>query len=196
MTLMMLITMAYGLEKWQNRAEVALKPRVLNVAVVVLMAWSSKDLLLRYPLLWTPEVPEIARAINEDPNPGQVLVYPQEEDAIRAVSHFHLRSNTSFSNPQIRIWFQTLIDRPMRHHTRLATMVARENPRNWPLDDGSLSADLQGLQERGLRYVILDHSQLTEESLAHALQVVDRLGHQCRYFPEWGGLELCLLDGH
>jgi hypothetical protein len=193
MTLMMLCTIGYGWEHWKQSSRYIHKPRVFGVVLLVLLIWSAQDLLLRYPLLWTPKVPLIAQTITQDTNPGSVLVYPQEQEGRRATTHQYLRKDTSFSNPQARLWFQTLINRPMHHYTKLATLIPKSG-RRWKLDGGTLSRiELEQMRTKGLRYVVVDNTQLSTQAQQQTKGLFTQLGYGCSDFDEWGGLTLCLL---
>ena len=127
-----------------------------------------------------------------DSEPGAVVVFPQEKRDQRSSGHQYLR-NTQFSNPQVRLWFQTLIDRPMRHHSKLATLVAKPG-RRWKLDGGSFDKqEILELKRTGLRYLILDREQLSQQQYDRAKRVLSQLGFGCSYFDEWGGVDLCLI---
>ena len=194
MSIMMLITIAYA---WERHSQHPLFKRYIYtkpIIITLLLVSSSFELLTRYPLLWTPSIPLIAQTINRDPTPGAVLVYPQEQEHKKAQTHQYLRKNTSFSNPQARLWFQTLIDRPMHHHSKLATLISK-GTRRWKFDGGGLSMiEVEELRQKGLRYIILDHKSISKQQLQQYLQLFQRKGYGCSTFKEWGSLSLCLLE--
>ena len=81
----------------------------------------------------------------------------------------------------------------MRHHSKLATLIAKPG-RRWKIDGGTLDRqELIQLQQAGLRYLILDRSQLSTGQYDQAKQTLSGLGFGCSYFDEWGGVDLCLL---
>ena len=194
MTLMMLVTIAYGWSDWTAKKKYTGTEHRFFALLSVLLLWSAKDLLFRYPLLWLPKKPLIAQTIERDPTPGAVLIFPQEQEGRKTTSHQYLRNDTSFSNPQARIWFQTLINREMRHHTKLATLVPKTG-RRWKIDGQQLDRrELELLRQQGLRYVILDHKSLNTRQLQQTQGIFSQLGYGCTKFDEWGGLDLCLLE--
>ena len=190
---MLLITIAYAWEQWK-KTEVSANTKKIALGIYIVgLIWSAQDALMRYPLLWTPKTPLFAQTIQQDPNPGAVLVYPQEQEGRKTTSHQYLRKNTSFSNPQARLWFQTLINRPVHHYTKLATLIPN-NGRRWQLDGGSLNkVELQLLIKQGLRYIVLDHTQLSTAKKQKTKGLLSSLGYGCTSFEEWGGIDICLL---
>ncbi|MEC7984544.1 MAG: hypothetical protein VX278_05240 [Myxococcota bacterium] len=194
MNLMLLLTIGFGLQHILDHKKLPLhRNKLLWILTGVLITLSAKDLLLRYPLLWTPKVPLFAQTITMDSTPGAVIVFPQEKETRKSTGHQYLRKNTQFSNPQIRLWFQTLIDRPMRHHSKLATLVAKPG-RRWKIDGGSLDRqELIQLKQAGLRYLIIDRSQLSQRKYEQTKKTVSQQGFGCSYFDEWGGIDLCLI---
>ena len=194
MTLMMIVTIAYGWEQWKYSSWY-IEKKILYLSIYIVgLLWSAQDVLIRYPLLWTPKVPLFAQTIQQDPTAGATLVFPQEKEGKRVTTHQYLRKNTSFSNPQARLWFQTLIDRPTHHYTKLATLIPKQG-RRWQFDGGALNRiEIQLLKKEGLRYVLLDHQQLTDQQLQQSKGLFSQLGYGCTLFNEWGGIDLCLLQ--
>lgn len=193
MTLMMLVSIAVAWNHW-NKTKEKKHTYIQGIVFTFLLISSAQDLLLRYPLLWTPKVPLFAQTIQQDTQEGAVLVYPTEREGKPSTSHQYLRKNTSFSNPQARLWIQTLINRPMFHYTKLATMIPKEG-RRWKFDGGMLSSiEIDQLKQQGLRYVILDSAQLSTQQQQQSKGIFSQKGYGCTHFDEWGGIDLCLLE--
>ena len=91
------------------------------------MLMNAKTYSYNYPLLWTPPVPTFAKQMQEDPMEGSAIVYPQElmDKQRRGQTHSgrnYLSTSLNFSNTQARLWFQTLVNRPMHHSSKLSTL--------------------------------------------------------------------------
>ena len=193
MTLMMLITIAYAWEKRKETEISSTTKRIAGGVYLIALLWSAKDALIRYPLLWTPKIPLFAQTIQQDTTPGAIIVYPQEQEGRKTTSHQYLRKNPSFSNPQARLWFQTLVHRPIHHYTKLATLIPNSG-RRWQFDGGALNqVELQLLIKQGLRYIVLDHTQLSTAKKQQTKGLISSLGYGCTSFEEWGGIDICLL---
>ncbi|MAA80007.1 MAG: hypothetical protein CL916_12200 [Deltaproteobacteria bacterium] len=193
MTLMMIVTIAYSWEDVKTKRLSPTSSKIAGILYIVALLWSAQDALIRYPLLWLPKTPLFAQTIQQDTNPGAVLVFPQEQEGRKTTSHQYLRTNTSFSNTQARLWFQTQIDRPVHHYTKLATLIPKEG-RRWQFDGGALNkVELQLLIKQGLRYILLDHTQLSSAQKQQTKGLISSLGYGCTSFDEWGGIDICLL---
>ena len=167
---------------------------ISGVLFGLLLVSNAKNLLLQYPLLWTPPVPSFAAQIKKDPIEGSVIVYPQEKkDQQRRgqqhSGHKYLSSSLNFSNPQARLWFQTLIDRPMHHTSRLSTLT--KYGQGLQLERQIQQSEIHLLVSKGLRYVLIDYSALTKGEVKKISQMLQREGFGCQYFEEWDGVELC-----
>ena len=199
MAMMMGLVIAYGLE-WLIEKKPGKQGLQALVAISgVTLISSSWGLLTGYPLLWTPVTPQFAIDIQEDPMEGALIVVPQEQPEKAQTynqNHLSLKKNTSFSNPQARLWFQTLIDRPVRHHSKLSTLIPKSEGRPLSLDRGVISRqEVESLKEKGLRYLLLDNEALGRQALGKAKKTLDQMGHKCRHYDEWGGIDVCRMDG-
>jgi hypothetical protein len=166
----------------------------LALSFGILIVSNSKNLLFQYPLLWTPQTPSFAKQIYEDPIQGSVIVYPQERTdkqrrGQKHSGHTYLSSSLNFSNPQARLWFQTLINRPMHHTSKLSTL--QKNGRGLQLKRKIQQNEIRILVSKGLRYVLIDYSALTKGEVKKIAQMLQREGFGCQYFDEWDGIEVC-----
>ena len=95
----------------------------------------------------------------------------------------------NFSNTQARLWFQTLVNRPMHHSSKLSTL--KKNGRGLQLERKIQQQEIRLLVSKGLRYVLIDYSALTKGEVKKIAQMLQREGFGCQYFDEWDGVEVC-----
>jgi hypothetical protein len=163
----------------------------------------GNGLWTEYPLLWTPADPEFITEIRSNPTSGAVIVLPQEQPEDpqnRRTFQPLLSEDPSFANPQARLWWQTRMNRAMRHHSRLGTLVARSDT-SLRLDEmpglhGSIldPQELSSLIDQGLAAVVIDHGQLApgvDDTLRRELTMI---GAECSTYDDWSGVSLCWLS--
>ena len=195
MYVFMMLTMVSGsFALYQKFEERKYSSWIIGISFGIVMLMNSKNLLLQYPLLWTPPVPSFAKQIQEDPMEGSAIIYPQERvDKQRRgqthSGHNYLSTSLNFSNTQARLWFQTLINRPMHHSSKLSTL--QKNGRGLQLERKIQQQEIRLLVSKGLRYVLIDYSALTKGEVKKIVQMLQREGFGCQYFDEWDGVELC-----
>ena len=105
-------------------------------------------------------------------------------------THQYLSENTSFSNPQARLWFQTLINRKIHHHSRLSTL--KKNSETGLQLERTFSVDeIIRLVPQGLRYIVIDSSQLAPGAAKTHTTQLSQIGFGCQKYDEWGGVYVC-----
>ena len=194
---MMLAMVSGSCALYQKFEERKYSSWIVGISFGIIMLMNAKNLLLNYPLLWTPPVPTFAKQMQEDPMEGSAIVYPQERmDKQRRgqthSGHNYLSTSLNFSNTQARLWFQTLVNRPMHHSSKLSTL--KKNGRGLQLERKIQQQEIRLLVSKGLRYVLIDYSALTKGEIKKIAQMLQREGFGCQYFDEWDGVELCRIS--
>ena len=79
MYVFMMLTMVSGsCALYQKFEERKYSSWIVGISFGIIMLMNAKNLLLNYPLLWTPPVPTFAKQMQEDSMEGSAIVYPQE----------------------------------------------------------------------------------------------------------------------
>ena len=200
MGIMMSLVIGFGIDEFLKRRPQ--KEWLISLSFAVLIGcYGARKALLKYPLLWTPDVPQFAKDIAADPTAGAAIVFPQEQaqQKERLATHDYLHPDTiSFANTQARVWFQTLIGRPMRHHSKISTLTPKVKP-NLQLDragygSGIQQQELTSLVDQGLLYLIVDHGQTSENQRSQIVSFTKQIGAECTDYNEWGGVTVCRFN--
>ena len=104
MGIMMSLVIGFGVDEFLRRKTQKAWFISMGLALVI-GCYGARKALLKYPLLWTPEVPQFAKDIADDPVSGAAIVFPQEQaqQKERLATHDYLQASTvGFSNTQAR----------------------------------------------------------------------------------------------
>ncbi|MDP6933928.1 MAG: hypothetical protein QGG40_13470, partial [Myxococcota bacterium] len=159
-----------------------------------------------YPLTHLPEVPDFVEDLRADTDDFSVLLLPMSPQDVDFNRNATIESEASLLNPQMSLWLQVVLNRPMRHHPFLRTLV--HSSASMLYIDRAYRSDIgyQRYQERlaatwvepevrwlageGYKYMIMDESTASSPGLD---TLVYNLDLPCFSYESWGGVLICKL---